>query len=120
MIKDFEKFEQAILYEIAEHFPELAAILLAQMQNLKSCYRKINGGGLFTHFIHPKTTPSFPEGAKLEPISLFLDDLEPLRHGASVTLFFLDSKIDMLDAAPSDENWPKDWVPASFKMTWFD
>jgi hypothetical protein len=30
------------------------------------------------------------------------------------------SKIAMLDAAPCDETWPKDWGPASFKRTWFD
>ena len=120
MIKDFEKFEQPILNEIAGHFPELSAILLAQMQNLQSCHREINGGGLFSHFIPPKNTPLFPESAKLEPISLFLEDLEPLNQGASITLFFHDSKIDMLDAAPCDETWPEDWVPASFKMTWFD
>jgi hypothetical protein len=47
-------------------------------------------------------------------------NLEPLSQRASVTLFFPDSKIDMLDAAPCDETWPQDWVPTSFKMTWFD
>ena len=40
-----------------------------------------------------------------------------IAESASVTLFFMDSKIDMLDISTfGDEVWPKKEIPVSFKF----
>ena len=120
MIENFVAFEKPILEEFASHFPEISAVLMVQISNITACERLFEGAGPCSTFTLNKNCPPFPLGTKLEPLTLFLSDIDFLLHGASVTLFFINSKIDILDVATFEEDWPKGRIPLSYKISWVD
>jgi hypothetical protein len=120
MINNFENFELLILKEIAKKSGKLEHVLSEQIEAIESCARTMTGVGIFSHFGLSQGCQTFPVDAVISPITLFIEKISFLSLPASVTLFFKDSKIDLLDTASCDEVWPQDGIPTGFNILWTD
>ena len=115
MTQDFENFEKPILEAFASRLPKLSAILLAQISAITKCEREFTGCGPCSTFTITDNCPIFDLGDDLSPVSYALSNIEFLSMGATVTLFFADSKIDILDFATfGEEVWPEGKIPYQF------